>query len=225
MTSPYGHAAIAADRHATLIAGARERGRRQEARTAVRSRSTVAQPNRSTARDHEPFFIRPIDRADEALLVEGFARLSDRSRRLRYLGLRNTLSSAELHDLTHVDHHDREALLAVTEDDGRAIGIAQYVRDATSPGAAEIAVTVIDDSQRRGVGTELLTRLIARGQDEGIDRLIALVADDNVGAIRLLCRLGYGVTVVDQDSNATQYEITIGAGELTGPKELALLCS
>jgi GNAT superfamily N-acetyltransferase len=41
--------------------------------------------------------------------------------------------------------------------DGRGVGIARYIRDAEDPQAAEVAVTVLDHWQRRGLGTELLT--------------------------------------------------------------------
>lgn len=39
------------------------------------------------------------------------------------------------------------------------VGIARYVRSADDPHAADIAVTVIDDWQRRGFGSALLTQL------------------------------------------------------------------
>jgi RimJ/RimL family protein N-acetyltransferase len=171
------------------------------------------------------FFIRAIGPADEALLVAGFARLSDRSRRLRFLGLRNSLSAAELHTLTHVDHGDTEALLALSEHDGRGIGIAQYVRASDNRHSAEIAITVIDDWQRHGVGTELLTRLVERAAEEGIDRLTALVADDNAGAINLLRRFDPAVAVIDHDGVATEYEIMIAASSYRDSRDLALACS
>jgi hypothetical protein len=42
---------------------------------------------------------------DAPLLADGFARLSDRSRRMRFLGTKTTLSTAELRYFTEVDHH------------------------------------------------------------------------------------------------------------------------
>ena len=48
------------------------------------------------------------------------------------------------------------------------MGIARYVRDRKNPAAAEIAVTIVDDWQGRGLGTELLARLSDRAREEGI---------------------------------------------------------
>jgi GNAT superfamily N-acetyltransferase len=69
---------------------------------------------------------------------------------------------------------------------GRGVGIARYIRHAEGPQAAEIAVTIVDEWQGRGLGTELLTRLTGRARQEGIHRFTALVADDNIAMAGLL---------------------------------------
>ena len=56
--------------------------------------------------------------------------------------------------------------------------------------AAEIAVTVIDDWQGRGLGTELLARLSERACQEGIRRFTAAVAADNAAMAGLLRNFG-----------------------------------
>ena len=70
------------------------------------------------------------------------------------------------------------------------MGIARYVRDADEPQAAEIAVTIVDDWQGRGLGTELLSRLSDRARQAGIRRFTALVAADNAAMAGLLRKLG-----------------------------------
>jgi len=67
------------------------------------------------------------------------------------------------------------------------VGIARYVRDREDPHAAEIAVTVIDGWQGRGLGTELLARLSERACQEGIRRFTAAVAADNAAMTGLPC--------------------------------------
>jgi GNAT superfamily N-acetyltransferase len=66
------------------------------------------------------------------------------------------------------------------------VGSARYVRDADDPQAAEIAVTVVDDRQGLGAGTELLTQLPGRGRREGIRRSTALVSADKTAMTGLL---------------------------------------
>jgi RimJ/RimL family protein N-acetyltransferase len=153
--------------------------------------------------------IRPVRRADAALLAGGFARLSARSRRLRFLSPKKELSSAELGYFTDVDHHDHEALGALDHADGRGVGIARYIRDAADPQAAEIAVTVIDDWQGRGLGTELVAQLSERARSEGIRRFTALVAADNPAMARLLRSVR--ADLVRREQGALQYEIMLGS--------------
>ena len=99
--------------------------------------------------------------ADAPLLADGFARLSSRSRQMRFLTGKRQLSGAGLRYFTDVDHHDHEALGALNQADGRGVGIARYIRHSSDPHAAEIPVTIVDDWHGRGLGTELLTRLSA----------------------------------------------------------------
>jgi RimJ/RimL family protein N-acetyltransferase len=87
------------------------------------------------------------------------------------------------------------------------VGIARYVRDREDPGAAEIAVTIVDDWQGRGLGTELLARLSDRACQEGIGRFTALVAADNAAAAGLLRNSGAGL--VRRGSGTVEYEIDL----------------
>jgi len=137
--------------------------------------------------------------------------LSTRSRRLRFLSPKKELSSAELGYFTDVDHHDHEALGALDHADGRGVGIARYIRDAADPQAAELAVTVIDDWQGRGLGTELMAQLSERARSEGIRRFTALVAADNPAMAGLLCHVR--AHLIRREPDALQYEITLGPAE------------
>jgi len=109
---------------------------------------------------------------------------------MRFLSTKTTLSAAELRYFTDVDHHDHEALGALSPADGRGVGIARYIRDPDDPRAAEIAVTIADDWQGRGLGTELLVRLSDRARQAGIGRFTATISADNVAMPRLLWKMG-----------------------------------
>jgi RimJ/RimL family protein N-acetyltransferase len=126
---------------------------------------------------------------------------------MRFLMTKKELSGAELRYFTDVDHHDHEALGAVSQADGRGVGIARYVRHADDPNAAEIAVTIVDDWQGRGLGTELLTRLSARARSEGIHCFTALVAEDNMAMSRLLRNMS--ASLVGRSPGTVEYQITL----------------
>jgi RimJ/RimL family protein N-acetyltransferase len=158
-------------------------------------------------RDGSEVLIRPIQSADAPLLADGFARLSDRSRQMRFLTVKKELSPAEWRYLTEVDHHDHEALGAADPAGGHGVGVARYVRSAEDPQAAEIAVTVVDEWQGRGLGTELLAQLSERARSEGICRFTGLVAADNVAMVRLARRIG--ADLVRRESATLLYEIPL----------------
>lgn len=161
-------------------------------------------------RDGSAVLIRPVRGADAPLLADGFARLSAVSRQMRFLGVKKDLSAAELRYFTDVDHHDHEALGAVDRAGGHGVGIARYIRDADDPRAAEIAVTIVDDWQGRGLGTELLARLSDRARQEGIHRFTALADAGNV-AVAVLLR-NAGARLVGRGRGTVEYEITLTSG-------------
>ncbi len=155
--------------------------------------------------------IRPIAPDDRTLLREGFERLSEHSRYLRFQTPLRTLSDEQLSYLTDVDHHDHEALLALSSggDDEEIVGVARFVR--VGEDAAECAIVVTDEWQGRGVATELLDQLVVRARAEGVRRFTALVLAENAEAVRLLERLGD----TEQRRVGSQLELDI---ELPAPR-------
>ena len=165
--------------------------------------------NSVVLRDGSVVLIRQVQSGDAPLLAEGFARLSAESRRLRFLMSKSNLTPTELRYFTEIDHHDHEALGALDPVDGRGLGVARYIRYAEDPKGAEVAVTVIDEWQRRGLGTELLNRLTDRARQEGIRHFTALVSSDNAGVQGLLRESLVGARVTDRESGAVEYEIPL----------------
>ena len=158
-------------------------------------------------REGSAVLIRPVRSADAPLLADGFDRLSGRSRQMRFLTMKKVLSPAELRYFTDIDHHDHEALGALDYTDGRGVGVARYVRDAQDPQAAEVAVTIVDDWQGRGLGTELLARLSDRARQAGIRRFTGLVAEDNKAMAGLLGNLS--AEIVGRAPGTVEYEIAL----------------
>ena len=164
--------------------------------------------DRAVLSDGSEVEIRQVHRDDAPLLAEAFARFSAESRRLRFLSDKPRLTDAELRYFTHIDHHDHEALGAVSCADRRPLGIARFVRDPEDPQVAEIAVAVVDDWQGRGLGTELVTRLLKRAREEGVRRFTALVSVENDVMINLLHDLGGELRASPSESGAVEYTLT-----------------
>jgi RimJ/RimL family protein N-acetyltransferase len=200
------HAALARERRDTLLAEAAAARQARPAR-ARRRQAGVTAGSRTVLRDGSHVLIRPVRSTDAPLLADGFTRLSATSRWMRFLTPKKELSPAELRYFTDLDHHDHEALGALDHGNGRGVGIARYIRHAGDPYAADIAVTIVDDWQGRGLGTELLARLSDRARQEGIHRFTALVAAENVAVARLLRTMCARVT--GRESNTLEYEIAL----------------
>jgi RimJ/RimL family protein N-acetyltransferase len=134
--------------------------------------------------------LRPLRDGDRRTVLEVFAGLSERSRRLRFLGPKPKLSDRDLEVLVDIERRAREALVAVEVATGRAIGIARFARVDEDPLRAEIAFAVVDHWQGRGVGSRLAEELAASLHEAGIERAEATLDVGNEPARALLHRLG-----------------------------------
>ena len=150
--------------------------------------------------------VRPIGARDRDAFSAWFGRLSDESRRRRFLGPKPRLSARELTYLTEVDHVSHTALVAVDER-GQLIGEARYATAAADDRTADFAVTVADEWQGRGVGTRLASWLIEEARLNGMTRLTAMTLWNNTAAIALLHRLGF--LRAGYDGDALEYELAL----------------
>lgn len=143
-----------------------------------------------TLRDGARVRLRPIAPEDKPALAASFERLSAESRYRRFFTSKTELSAAELDYLVDVDHTNHEAIIAVDPSSGRGLGVARYIRSTDDAGLAEVAVTVVDDWQGRGLGRALLQRLTYRARREGVRRFSALVQAENRASLGLLEGVG-----------------------------------
>jgi RimJ/RimL family protein N-acetyltransferase len=135
--------------------------------------------------------IRPIGCEDRDGLAAMFERLSPESRHRRYLSPKRELTARELTYLTDIDHIRHEAFAAVRWRDGEIVGVARYAHYAAAPDVADLAVEVIDELQRMGIGTALARRTIRSAHANGFTQLTATTLWENRPARALLRRLGF----------------------------------
>src|SRR5687768_225289 len=135
-------------------------------------------------RGGERITVRPMTSADAGAVLAGFAHLSPTSLRHRFFSPVVRLTPAVAADLTAVD--DDHLVLLAFDAAGRLVGGARATRRGHDPSTAEMAVTVGDDHQRRGLGTKLLRLLRADAKAAGIERLAGHVLLDNAAGQALL---------------------------------------
>jgi RimJ/RimL family protein N-acetyltransferase len=144
-----------------------------------------------TLPDGTTLVVRALEARDRDALEAAIMRLSATSRLLRFAAPKPRMTKADLDRLLDLDHHDREALLAVDPATGEGIAVARYAAVPGEPGVAELAVTVADAWQGRGLGGALTALVIERAREEGFGHLHAITMGENRRAARMLRAGGF----------------------------------
>ncbi|GIL14034.1 MAG: GNAT family N-acetyltransferase [Chloroflexota bacterium] len=158
-----------------------------------------------TMKDGSEILIRPIRPEDEPLMVKFHETLSERSVYLRYfypMKLSQRIEHERLIRICFIDYDREMALVAENTNpatkDRQIIAAARLIKiHGTSE--AEFAILVSDAYQRRGLGTELLQRLLEVGRQEGVGRIVGTIIGDNVEMRRVCERLGFQLQGTPKD--------------------------
>jgi GNAT superfamily N-acetyltransferase len=151
-------------------------------------------------RDGTAMRLRPIRPDDGPGLLALYDRLSPESLYFRFFAVPDK-DRGKAEYLTHVDYDRRYAVVA--EMAGAIVGVARWERLADRPGHAEVAFTVADDLQGRGLGGALFRRLAALARARGITVFEAEVLKNNERMLRVFERSGLTSTTVDQGNVLT----------------------
>ncbi|HEY3085097.1 MAG TPA: GNAT family N-acetyltransferase [Candidatus Dormibacteraeota bacterium] len=155
--------------------------------------ATGFEPRVVELRDRTKVHLRPIAPEDEPLLHEAVAAMSERTVYFRFFSPLKRMSDALAHRLAVVDYHDRFAIVATTHKPAgkeRIVGVARYDRAANTD-MAEVAVAVIDEFQRRGLGGMLLAELARVARTHGIRTFQLIVLPENTQMLGLLRKMGW----------------------------------
>jgi GNAT superfamily N-acetyltransferase len=152
----------------------------------------------ATLRDGTPVRVRAIRPNDKERLARHFDGLGCDSRYHRFFGIKNGLTPCELRYFTEPDFLRHVALVVtVINRDGQEtiVSDGRYVALPGCRSMAELALSVVDTHQRKGIGTLLLECLIDLAQHLRLDRLEADILASNRGAVRFLIRRGFKSTL------------------------------
>jgi len=148
--------------------------------------------------------IRPIRPEDEPLLIAFHQTLSEDSVRMRYMqGMKLDARTAHQRLLRICfPDYDREIALVAehqSPDGGTPaiVAVGRLSRDRVAPSEAEFSLLVADPWQGRGVGAQVLARLIEVARQEGIRRIYADILEANMRMQRLCARLGFAIGQAD----------------------------
>jgi len=152
-----------------------------------------------TMKDGTEVMIRPIRPEDEPAMVKFHHTLSERTVYLRYFHLLN-LEQRTQHErllrICFIDYDREMALVAERRDPATGesviLGVGRMMK-IHGTNEAEVAAVVSDQWQGRGLGKELLSRLLIVGADEKLEKLTADILPDNRDIMRICEKLGFSL--------------------------------
>jgi RimJ/RimL family protein N-acetyltransferase len=154
-------------------------------------------------RDGTHLFLRPVLPGDSERTVHGHVIFSSETIYRRFMSAR-VPSLAMMQYLAEVDYVDHFVWVVVDGSD--PVADARFVRDVDDPTIAEIAFTVADAYQGRGIGSFLIEALAVAARVDGVERFSARMLSDNLpmrtimdqhGAVWQREDIGVITTVID----------------------------
>lgn len=140
--------------------------------------------------------IRPMEPEDAPYLVDLFEHMGAESRYQRFMQPADHVDMdriwTEAEGIAQVSTGENFGLVAfvdLPERTGIPVAGARYVKLSTAQ--AEIAVSVRDDMQNLGIGTELMKLLVLHAAANGIDQLVGTIQNNNAAIWAMLRNLGH----------------------------------
>jgi protein lysine acetyltransferase len=139
-------------------------------------------------RDGTDLLLRPVLPGDSERTLQGHVRFSSETLYRRFMSAR-VPSPALMDYLAEVDYVDH-FVWVMTDLDGNPVADARFVRDDHHPESAEIAFTVADAYQGKGIGSFLIDALSVAAQVAGVDKFSGRMLADNVAMRTIMDHYG-----------------------------------
>lgn len=168
-----------------------------------------------TMKDGTHVTIRPISAEDELLMRKFHKSLSDKTVYMRYLSpmlLSTRITHERLARVTHNDYDREIALVAEGKDENgedAIFGVARLSKLRGRDEEARYTMLISDRYQGKGLGKELLTRIVKIGRDEKIKRIIALMSPDNEAMKKLCKAVGFSSFEIDSENGMLKAQIQL----------------
>jgi acetyltransferase len=149
------------------------------------------------ANDGTEILFRPIRPEDEPMMVKFHETLSDESVHLRYFHMEKLdtrVAHERLMRKCFIDYSQEMALVAerTTPETGQPeiLAVGRLTKEPSGKNA-EVAVLVSDRCQGKGLGTELLRRLVEIARQEKLQEIVAHILFENLAMRKLAHRFGF----------------------------------
>jgi GNAT superfamily N-acetyltransferase len=154
--------------------------------------------------------IRPIRKSDAAMEATFIRKLSLQTKHYRFFGGVKELSATEIRRLCDADGPDAMALVATVEDAGCEIeiGVCRYAPNSNAD-VREMALTIADEWQDKGLGKLLMQHLISSAKQYGVRILSSSELADNAMMRELANEVGMSASRDPQDAHQVVYSLAL----------------
>jgi acetyltransferase len=137
--------------------------------------------------------VRPVLPQDEQLTSDFFGELPAKARYDRFMGPMRNLPPDLLKRFTNVDYDNHLALVAETFSGDRetVVAEARYALKDDEPSVAEFAVSVAEGWQGKGLASLLLSKLLCKAADAGLERVTGETLATNAAMLHLARKAGF----------------------------------
>jgi N-acetylglutamate synthase-like GNAT family acetyltransferase len=158
----------------------------------------------------ETVTIRPIRLTDIAMESEFIRRLSAETKHFRFLAGVRELPAEELAHFCDVDLKHSMAFVATVRQNGREIeiGVSRYAPNSHRD-VREIAVTIADEWQHKGLGASLMNALIQTARTQGIKQMYSVNLSNDTAMSALAKELGMSSIRYPSDPHQTIHSLTL----------------
>lgn len=166
--------------------------------------------NFSVAIAGEAVIIRPIRLTDVAMESEFIHRLSSETKHFRFLAGARELPAEELGRPCDIDMKHSVAFVATVRKNGREveIGVSRYAPNSHFD-VREVAVTIADEWQHKGLGASLMNQLIKTARTQGIKQLYSVNLSTDAAMSALAKELNMTSIRDPSDPNQTIHSLTL----------------
>jgi acetyltransferase len=154
-----------------------------------------------TLRDGTKILLRPIKPEDEPAHHDFLSKITSQDLYYRFFRAVNKMTHPTLARFTQIDYDREMAFIAVTEDDEgnpETLGVARAVADADNE-EAEFAIIVRSDMHGRGLGQQLMEKLIRYCRDRGTGHLVGQTLRENKSMRKLAEKFDFKSSSTDEN--------------------------
>jgi GNAT superfamily N-acetyltransferase len=160
--------------------------------------------------DGKTITIRPINIQDMTLESDFIDHLSPETKHYRFFGAINHVSEKILRTFCDVDGKRTMAFIATEQVNSKEIeiGVCRYVL-TEKPDIYELALTIADKWQHKGLGKMLMEHLINYAKGHGVKWLYSVELADNAFMHTLSKELGMQAKMDPEDTHQVIYSLTL----------------